>query len=61
MFLHTKVVDTDQVQPNTHFAVNFNVGMVKWTNCGPATIINNTNWNNGWQTGGAHNVENCAR
>lgn len=41
------VVAADYLQPNTFFAVNYNVGLVKWTSCNPATVVASTSYTGG--------------
>lgn len=57
-FLNSHPLAADWVAPNTFYAVNMNTGMVTWTNCGTATLVNTANINTGgsWQTNGGSNV-----
>jgi hypothetical protein len=53
-FLNFKNVAADRVAANTFFAVNPEVGMLKWTNCGATTLVNNVT--NTWAQFGTSNT-----
>lgn len=54
-FLNQHIVVADTVQANTFFAVSFQGGLMRWTNCNPVIVANATVQPNGWQNGGGFN------
>jgi len=44
-YLNSHTIVADQVTPNTFYAINGSVGLIKWTNCGtPSVIASTSTW-----------------